>query len=46
MQVGVPYLRAKAQDYFEELGGGLDPELAEAGDRYARILSEQVCELA
>ncbi|CAL1701371.1 unnamed protein product [Somion occarium] len=30
--IGLPYLRAKAQDYFEELGGGLDPEIAEADE--------------
>ena len=24
-QVGIPYLRAKAKDYYEELGGGIDP---------------------
>ncbi|KAI0832509.1 cyclin-dependent protein kinase inhibitor [Trametes gibbosa] len=27
--VGLPYLRAKAQDYFEELGGGVQSELIE-----------------
>lgn len=26
MQVGVPYIRARAQDYYERLGGGQDPE--------------------
>ncbi|KAI0047270.1 cyclin-dependent protein kinase inhibitor [Auriscalpium vulgare] len=25
--VGIPYLRAKAQDYFEELGGGIDHDI-------------------
>nr|GAT53831.1 predicted protein [Mycena chlorophos] len=25
--VGIPYLRAKAQDYYEELGGGLSPDV-------------------
>lgn len=25
--VGVPYLRAKAQDYYEQLGGGVDAEI-------------------
>lgn len=28
-KVAVPYLRAKAQDYFEAIGGGLDPALFE-----------------
>jgi hypothetical protein len=28
-QVGIPYLRAKAKDYYEELGGGIDPEVME-----------------
>jgi len=27
--VGVPYLRAKARDYFEELGGGIDTDILE-----------------
>ncbi|KAI0776033.1 Pex12 amino terminal region-domain-containing protein [Trametes elegans] len=27
--VGLPYLRAKAQDYFEELGGGIQADLIE-----------------
>ena len=25
----VPYIRAKAQDYYESLGGGVDPSLFE-----------------
>ncbi|KAJ7067971.1 Pex12 amino terminal region-domain-containing protein [Mycena amicta] len=25
--VGIPYLRAKAQDYYEELGGGISPDI-------------------
>ena len=25
----MPYFRAKAQDYFESLGGGIDPSLFE-----------------
>lgn len=29
--VGVPYLRAKAQDYFEALGGGIDSEILDVG---------------
>ena len=28
-QVGIPYLRAKAKDYYEELGGGIDPDVME-----------------
>lgn len=28
--VGVPYLRSKAHEYYEELGGGIDPDLLEA----------------
>lgn len=27
LQVGVPYLRAKAQDYYEELGGGVSSDV-------------------
>ncbi|KIJ56841.1 hypothetical protein M422DRAFT_218554 [Sphaerobolus stellatus SS14] len=27
--VGIPYIRAKAQDYYEQLGGGLDTDLLE-----------------
>lgn len=27
IQVGLPFLRAKAQDYYEDLGGGLDTEV-------------------
>ncbi|KAF8165070.1 cyclin-dependent protein kinase inhibitor [Crassisporium funariophilum] len=29
--VGVPYLRAKAQDYFEELGGGVSSNILDEG---------------
>ncbi|KAI0082598.1 hypothetical protein K474DRAFT_1585646 [Panus rudis PR-1116 ss-1] len=43
--VGFPYLRAKAQDYYEQLGGGLDPDIAEADaderHRQQRITSDQ-----
>ncbi|KAG8682271.1 ubiquitin-protein ligase peroxin 12 [Ceratobasidium sp. 395] len=28
--VGVPYLRSKAHQYYEELGGGVDPDISEA----------------
>ena len=41
--VGLPYFRAKAQDYFEALGGGIDHDLDEGGSsRQQRILSEPV----
>lgn len=26
----MPYLRSKAHEYYEELGGGIDPDLIEA----------------
>ncbi|EIN10291.1 hypothetical protein PUNSTDRAFT_64646 [Punctularia strigosozonata HHB-11173 SS5] len=41
--IGLPYLRAKAQDYYEELGGGIDPELLEGseGARQTRALTEE-----
>ncbi|ESK93715.1 cyclin-dependent protein kinase inhibitor [Moniliophthora roreri MCA 2997] len=38
--VGLPYLRAKAQDYYEELGGGIDPEILDEDPRTHRALSE------
>jgi len=28
-QVGVPYIRAKAQDYYEQLAGGIDTDILE-----------------
>jgi Pex2 / Pex12 amino terminal region len=31
LQVCVPYLRAKAHDYYEELGGGIDSDILEDG---------------
>ncbi|KZT54524.1 hypothetical protein CALCODRAFT_551238 [Calocera cornea HHB12733] len=37
--VGVPYLRAKAEDLYEQLGGGLDPELAGAEASQRRQLT-------
>ena len=42
--VGLPYLRAKAQDYFEALGGGIDHDVLDetAAIGQQRILSEQV----
>ncbi|KAF8076069.1 cyclin-dependent protein kinase inhibitor [Lyophyllum atratum] len=41
-QVGVPYLRAKAQDYYEELGGGVSSDVLdeEMGTRQAQALTE------
>ncbi|KAI0347330.1 hypothetical protein BDW22DRAFT_1387481 [Trametopsis cervina] len=41
--VGLPYVRAKAQDYFEALGGGLDHDLFDENEqhRQARNLSEE-----
>ncbi|RDB20477.1 Peroxisome assembly protein 12 [Hypsizygus marmoreus] len=39
--VGVPYLRAKAQDYYEELGGGVSSDLDEGlGARQIQALTE------
>jgi len=40
--IGVPYLRAKAQDYFEELGGGSGSDFDEALDpRQIQALTDQ-----
>ncbi|KAI0069147.1 hypothetical protein BV25DRAFT_1818118 [Artomyces pyxidatus] len=40
--VGLPYLRAKAQDYFEDLGGGIDTDLLDdGGGRHVRALTEE-----
>lgn len=39
-QVGLPYLRAKAQDYYEDLGGGAD--ILDDGARQVQALTEQV----
>ncbi|KAF9482027.1 hypothetical protein BDN70DRAFT_802327 [Pholiota conissans] len=43
--VGVPYLRAKAQDYFEELGGGVGSESFDEGldRRRVQALTDQAC---
>ncbi|KAG6897214.1 hypothetical protein C0992_003412 [Termitomyces sp. T32_za158] len=40
--VGVPYLRAKAQDYWEELGGGVDTDVLDetVGTRQLQALTE------
>ncbi|TFY77601.1 hypothetical protein EWM64_g6411 [Hericium alpestre] len=42
-QVVIPYIRAKAQDYFEDLGGGIDSDILEGGDgtRQLRALTDQ-----
>ncbi|KZT27047.1 hypothetical protein NEOLEDRAFT_1131563 [Neolentinus lepideus HHB14362 ss-1] len=41
--VGIPYLRSKAQDYYEDLGGGIDPEILDenANSRHIRALTDQ-----
>lgn len=39
-QVGLPYLRAKAQDYYEDLGGGTD--ILDDGVRQVQALTEEV----
>ncbi|KAK0490676.1 cyclin-dependent protein kinase inhibitor [Armillaria novae-zelandiae] len=41
--VGVPYLRAKAQDYFEDLGGGISTDIIDDGAdvRQVRMLTDQ-----
>ncbi|KAJ7283486.1 Pex12 amino terminal region-domain-containing protein [Mycena rebaudengoi] len=40
--VGVPYLRAKTKDYYEELGGGLSSDILEDGadTRQIRVLTD------
>jgi hypothetical protein len=42
-QAGIPYLRAKARDYYESLGGGIDPDVlhGDDGGRVARALTDQ-----
>jgi hypothetical protein len=44
-QVGVPYLRAKAQDYYEELGGGINSDILDEGmdAHQLRALTDQAC---
>lgn len=44
LQVGVPYLRAKAHDYYEELGGGIDTDILEdgRGNHQLRLLTDDV----
>ncbi|KAJ7638577.1 cyclin-dependent protein kinase inhibitor [Roridomyces roridus] len=38
--VGVPYLRAKAQDYYEELGGGVPVDIDDGQDARLRVLTD------
>jgi hypothetical protein len=42
--VGIPYVRAKARDYFEELGGGIDTDILEdvSDARRIQALTDQV----
>lgn len=44
-QVAVPYLRAKAHDYYEQLGGGVSSDILEdTGDgRHTQALPDGVC---
>lgn len=42
-QVGLPYLRAKVQDYYESVGGGIDPELLDDFQRERYLAAPQVC---
>ena len=41
-QVGVPYLRAKAQDYYEQLGGGVDADIINQSITARRAAFDQV----
>ena len=40
----MPYIRAKAQDYFEELGGGVNPDILDETleTRQIQALTDQV----
>jgi hypothetical protein len=38
----VPYIRAKAQDYFEELGGGVNSDILDETLDSRQILTDQV----
>ena len=42
-QVGLPYLRAKAQDYYESVGGGVDPEILDDFQRERYLAAPRVC---
>jgi hypothetical protein len=48
-QIGIPYVRAKSKDYFEQLGGGLSSDVEEGllagqlqvfGDHVRRTISD------
>ncbi|THH13895.1 hypothetical protein EW146_g6377 [Bondarzewia mesenterica] len=39
--IGIPYIRAKAQDYFEDVGGGIGLEELEDGGRVAAAAAAQ-----
>jgi hypothetical protein len=43
-KVGVPYLQAKARDYYDSLGGGINPDIVEhdAALRQSQALTNQV----
>lgn len=42
----MPYLRAKAHDYYEELGGGINSDILEGTDtRQVQALTEEVSDL-
>jgi hypothetical protein len=40
-QVGLPYVRAKAQDYYESLGGGLSSDIT--GEQPTVSIANLVC---
>lgn len=41
----MPYIRARAQDYYEELGGGVSPDIEDGMDaRRLRALTDRVSE--
>jgi len=42
LQVGLPYLRAKAQDYYESVGGGIDLALLDDFQRERYLAAPQV----
>lgn len=41
----MPYFRAKAQDFYEELGGGINFDIIEdgMGTRQLQALADEVC---
>jgi hypothetical protein len=42
-QIGIPYIRAKAKDYFEQLGGGFSSDVEEGMMVGQQALSDHVC---